>query len=574
MKQSQLFSMTYREAPADAEAASHQLLLKAGYIRQLAAGVYSYLPLGWRVLRKLDQIIREEMDQAGAQEMLMPAMQPIELWEQSGRSSVYGPELIRLQDRHDREFALGPTHEEVVTALVRNEVNSYRKLPFTLYQIQTKFRDERRPRFGLLRCREFLMKDAYSFDADWEGLDRSYASMYEAYIRIFNRVGLNYRAVEADAGSIGGEGGTHEFMALADIGEDTIVSCTHCDYAANIEKAESVSGLSALDGSVESSAKPEPEIFHTPGIRTIEQLVRSLNVPSSRLLKTMIYQAGDEVVAVLIRGDHEVNEIKLTNYLGSETAVIADADTVERVTGAPSGFAGPIGLAVKVLVDYSVANDENDWIAGANRKDYHIRHIQSGRDFPIEHAGDFRNVVEGDVCPKCAEGTLNLSKGIEIGHVFKLGTKYSEKLNASFADQAGLTRNIIMGCYGIGVSRLMSAIVEQNHDKEGMKWPIAIAPFQVHVVPVSAQDPFQSELANQLYERLRLSGIETLLDDREERAGVKFKDSDLMGIPIRIVVGKLANQGLVELKLREDGDNETVNIEDVYVKVKDWIGNR
>ncbi|TFE31575.1 proline--tRNA ligase [Cohnella luojiensis] len=568
MRQSTLFALTFREAPSDAEAISHQLLLKAGYIRQLAAGVYAYLPLGWRVLRKLEQIIREEMDQAGAQELLMPAMQPIELWKESGRYSVYGPELIRLQDRHEREFALGPTHEEVVTTLVRNEINSYRKLSFTLYQIQTKFRDERRPRYGLLRSREFLMKDAYSFDADWEGLDRSYRNMFEAYRRIFDRCGLNYRAVEADAGSIGGEGGTHEFMALADVGEDTVVCCSECDYAANVEMAEAGSALTAFDNS--SASCPMPEEFHTPDLRTIDQLVQSLNLERSRLMKTMIYQVDDKVVAVLVRGDHEVNEIKIKNYMHAETVVIADADTVERVTGAPSGFAGPAGLSVTLLVDYSIAN-QDDWIAGANRRDHHVRHIRPGRDFSIAHIGDFRNIVEGDSCPRCANGSIQLFKGIEIGHVFKLGTKYSKILNASYLDQEGQSKSMIMGCYGIGVSRLLSAIVEQNHDEEGIKWPTSIAPFHVHIIPISTNDPLQAEIAERLYERFRHSGIEALMDDRQERAGVKFKDSDLMGIPVRIVIGKLANQGLVELKQREHDENETVKIEDVYVKVKDWI---
>jgi prolyl-tRNA synthetase len=521
MRQKTLFVQTYREAPSEAEVISHQLMLRAGYIRQLAAGIYAYLPLGLRVLRKLEQIIRKEMDRAGAQELLMPAMQPIELWKQSGRDSLYGPELIRLHDRHDREFALGPTHEEVVTTLVRSEINSHRKLPITLYQIQTKYRDERRPRYGLLRGREFLMKDAYSFDMDWEGLDRSYWKMFEAYKRIFNRSGLNYRAVEADAGSIGGEGGTHEFMALADIGEDTIVSCTHCDYAANVEKAESGTAI---------NQQPESQI--TPSI------------------KTMIYKVDGNLVAVLVRGDHEVNEIKIKNALNAEFIEIADAETVKQTTGVPFGSTEPIGLTVPILVDLAIVN---------------YNQMRT-------HTGDFRNAMEGDGCPRCNDGSLQFYKGIEIGHVFKLGTKYSEKLKATFLDQTGKEQFLIMGCYGIGVSRILSAIVEQNNDEFGMKWPMAVAPFQVHIIPVSVNDELQMRIAEQLYDRLLSSGFEVLIDDRDERPGVKFKDSDLIGIPIRIVVGKQAGQGYVEFKQRELEEKETIKIEDVFDKVKVIVG--
>ncbi|MCD9023155.1 proline--tRNA ligase [Cohnella silvisoli] len=568
MRQSKLFALTFREAPSGAEAISHQLLLRAGYIRQIAAGIYAYLPLGWRVLRKVERIIREEMDKTEAQELLMPAMQPTELWKESGRYAVYGPELIRLQDRHEREFALGPTHEEVVTTLARNEMNSYRKLPITLYQIQTKFRDERRPRFGLLRGREFLMKDAYSFDMDWKGLDQSYKSMYEAYHHIFDRCGLNYRAVEADAGSIGGEGGTHEFMALTDIGEDTIVSCTQCEYAANVEKAES--GSEPVSKQDQTSPYVLPEKFHTPDIRTIDQLVQSLKLDPTHFLKTMIYKVDSKFVAVLVRGDHEVNEIKIKNYLNADTVDIADAESVEQITGAPTGFAGPVGLSLPLLVDRSITNNMN-WIVGANERDYHIRNVSPGRDFPIDHVGDFRNVAEGDCCPRCANGSLQFFRGIEIGHVFKLGTKYSERLHARFLDQEGNEKPMIMGCYGIGVSRLLSAIVEQNHDEEGIKWPTSIAPFHVHIIPISINDQVQMETAERLYQRFRSSGIEALIDDREERAGVKFKDSDLMGIPIRIVIGKQASQGYVELKQRTLDDKESMKVEDVHDKVKELI---
>lgn len=570
MRQSSLFANTYREAPSEAEAISHQLLLRAGYIRQIAAGIYAYLPLGWRVLYKIEQIIRREMDKAGAQQLLMPAMQPAELWKESGRYSVYGPELVRFQDRHEREFTLGPTHEEVITALARNEINSYRKLSVTMYQIQTKFRDEKRPRYGLLRSREFLMKDAYSFDADWDGLNRSYKKIYEAYRRIFDRCGLIYRAVEADAGSIGGEGSTHEFMALAGIGEDTIVSCTHCDYAANVEKAEVRSATANKENRIPNHELPEK--FYTPNIRTIDQLVQSLTLERSQLMKTMIYQVDDKVVAVLIRGDYEVNELKVKNYLRAHQIAIADADTVERTTGAPSGFAGPVGLSVMTLVDHSIAAGD-DWIAGANEQDHHMQHVYPDRDFPITHVGDFRNVSEGDSCPRCDDGEIRFSRGIEIGHVFKLGTKYSESFQATYLNQEGQEQPMIMGCYGIGVSRLLAAVVEQFNDSDGIKWPVNIAPFHVHIIPVSINDDVQMKIAEEIYERFLQSEIEALLDDREERAGVKFKDSDLMGIPLRIVIGKQACEGLVELKHRNHEEKQTVKIEEVYVKVVEVISH-
>ena len=568
MRQSRLFAQTYREAPAEADAVSHRLLLRAGFIRQLAAGVYAYLPLGRRVLRRLEGIVREEMDRAGAQELLMPAMQPAELWQASGRYSAYGPELMRLSDRHGREFALGPTHEEVVTALAREEIHSYRKLPATVYQIQTKFRDERRPRFGLMRGREFVMKDAYSFDVDLAGLDQSYAAMYAAYERIFSRGGLNVRAVEADAGTIGGEGGTHEFVALADIGEDTIVSCSHCGYAANLEKAEA--GGIAEAGETKRGSKPTPERIYTPNVRTIEELAMFLNEPPSALLKTMIYEADGAIVAVLVRGDREVNETKLRARLRAAELTIADADAVARVTGAPTGFAGPLGLNVPIYVDREIADGEG-WIAGANERDYHVRGAKPGRDFSVEETGDFRNAAEGEGCPRCEEGTYRFHRGIEVGHVFKLGTKYSEPLNATYLDKEGRNRPLTMGCYGIGVSRMLAAAVEQHHDEAGIVWPSAIAPFRVHIVPVSMQDDAQRELAESLYERFLAAGIDALLDDRDERAGVKFKDSDLIGIPIRIVVGKRAAASEVELKLRDRPDSMALTVEEAYKAVRDTM---
>jgi prolyl-tRNA synthetase, family II len=562
MRQSSLFVNTLRDAPSEAEAASHQLLLRGGFIRQLAAGVYSYLPLGWRVLRKIESIVREELERAGAQELLMPALQPAELWRQSGRYSVYGPELIRLKDRHDREFALGPTHEEVIASLVKNEIGSYRKLPVTLFQIQTKFRDERRPRFGLLRGREFLMKDAYSFDTSWEGLDRSYKAMYKAYARIFERCGLNFKPVEADAGAIGGEGGTHEFMALAEIGEDTIATCGACDYSANLEKAKAGPEEAASPEADEESAQP----IHTPGARTIEEVARFLQIEPKDIIKTLIYLADNRPVAVLLRGDHEANEVKLKNVLGVEELALADAATTAAVTGAPTGFVGPIGLQIPILADSGVLG-MGSGTAGANKADYHCRNVVPGRDFSVERTGDFRNAKEGDRCPHCEAGTLQFHKGIELGHVFKLGTKYSEALNARFLDSNGREQTMIMGCYGIGLSRVMAAVAEQKRDERGLIWPLALAPFQAHIIPVSSKNETQMRTAEELYGRLRSLGIEAILDDREERAGVKFNDSDLFGIPVRIVVGKDAENGRVEFIERGIGESEVIAAEEAVSRI-------
>lgn len=573
MRQSTLFHNTLRESPSDAEVVSHQLMLRAGFIRQLAAGIYTYMPLGRRVLRKAEQIVREEMDRAGAQELLMPAMQPAELWKESGRYSQYGPELIRLSDRHDREFALGPTHEEVITSLVSNEINSYRRLPVTLYQIQTKFRDERRPRFGLLRGREFLMKDAYSFDTDWEGLDRSYWNMFHAYQRIFTRLGINFRAVEADAGTIGGEGGTHEFMALADIGEDTIAACTCCDYAANLEKAES-GAIDVADGQMISVDEKEVEKFYTPEVRTIEQLVQALQISPMDIIKTVVFIADDKVVdkvvAVAVRGDHEINEIKVKNYLGAQDIVIADSEALAKISGVTVGFIGPLDLPFPVLVDHTVAHMTSG-IAGANELNHHIRHLHPKRDLVLTHVGDFRNVTEGEKCPRCEEGIFKFYRGIEIGHVFKLGTKYSEQLGANFLDPSGKEQTMIMGCYGIGVSRILSAVIEQNHDDNGITWPTTLAPFQVHLIPISIKDDKQTELAQKLYHRLLENGIEVLMDDRDERPGVKFKDSDLIGIPIRIIVGKDAEQEHVEFTLRKHNKKESLHVDDAVARIIELV---
>ncbi|XEC94275.1 proline--tRNA ligase [Paenibacillus tarimensis] len=566
MRQHNLFIPTLREAPAEAEATSHHYLLRAGFIRQIAAGIYGYLPLGLRVLQKISAVVREEMERIGAQELLLPAMQPADLWQQSGRYDVYGQELIRLQDRNGREFALGPTHEEVITTLVRNEISSYRRLPLTLYQIQTKFRDERRPRFGLLRGREFLMKDAYSFDVDWQGLDRTYRSMYDAYNRIFERCGLRFRAVEADAGSIGGEGETHEFMVLADIGEDTVVTCAGCQYAANLEKAEA--GLSESSGEAAAERSAAYEKFHTPNVSTIEQLAAFTGLPERHFAKTLIFAADGRTIAVLVRGDHEVNELKLQQALGAEKLELADAAATQAATGAPVGFAGPVGLAVPLYVDREAAAMEAV-ITGANEQDYHLRHVVPGRDFELERVGDYRNVLEGDNCPRCS-GKLLFYRGIEVGHVFKLGTKYSEKLGACFIDETGKERPMIMGCYGIGISRLLSAVVEQHHDGQGIVWPASLAPFQVHLIVVSVKDERQMQLSERLYRQLREAGAQVMLDDRDERPGVKFKDADLIGIPVRITIGKLAGEGMVEYKVRDSLEQLTLSAEEAVARVYEF----
>lgn len=546
MRQSQLLMTTMRDVPSEAEALSHQWMLRGGYIRQTAAGIYSYLPLGWRVLRKIEAIIRQEMDAAGGQELLMPAVQPAELWKESGRYDVYGAELIRLHDRHDREFVLGPTHEEVITSIVRQEISSYRKLPVNLYQIQSKYRDERRPRFGLLRGREFLMKDAYSFDRDWEGLNASYRNMYDTYERIFSRCGLMFRAVEADAGAIGGQGETHEFMALADIGEDTVVSCSDCRYAANLERAESASPgeLAAMRDSVKTGGSSAMERIFTPGVKSIQELTDFLQVGAEQLMKTLIYRVDGELVAVLVRGDREANETKVKSYLGAEAAEMASAEEVKQATGAPVGFAGPVGLQLKIMVDHEVAAMA-EGITGANQEDTHLKGVRPGLDFSVEYVGDFRNVAEGEPCPRCG-APLQFHRGIELGHVFKLGTKYSDAMNGKYLDADGREKPLIMGCYGIGVSRVMAAIAEQRISDGRLVWPMSVAPFKVHIIPVAVKDETQMQLAEHIYRELSGAGLEPLLDDRDERAGVKFKDADLAGAPLRIIVGRGAASGEVE----------------------------
>ncbi len=565
MKASELFFPTLREVPSEAEIVSHQLLLRAGFIRKTTAGVYSYLPLGYRVLKKIMNIIREEMDRAGGQEIMMPIIQPSELWQESGRWDVYGDEMFRLSDRHSRHFALGPTHEEIITTLVDADVHSYRSLPLLLYQMQNKYRDEIRPRFGLMRGREFVMKDLYSFDVDDKRLDISYRKMHDAYKRIYERMALKYRVVEADSGAIGGNE-SHEFMVLADNGESAIVFCDNCDYAANVEKA--VCSVDKEDESFEEML--ELEKIHTPGLKTIQDLEDKFNFAKEKQIKTLMYVADEELVAAVLRGDRELNEIKLKNILGCNQLFMADDGMVRRQCGASFGSLGPIGMDIKVLVDLEVGKMRN-FSCGANVDDYHYKNVNMGRDFVPEAIVDLRNAVEGDKCPSC-DGSLKLIRGIEVGHIFKLGTKYSQAMNASFLDQNGEKKPMVMGCYGIGVSRTMAAAIEQNYDDNGIIWPRPIAPYHAIVVPVNIKKVDQMSAAKAIYDKLVSEGIETIFDDRDERAGVKFKDADLTGIPLRITIGpKSLKQDKVELKKRWEEGFDLVDIDNVVDVVKEIV---
>ncbi|QQE80833.1 proline--tRNA ligase [Alicyclobacillus sp. SO9] len=556
MRQSQLFLNTLREVPAEADVASHQLMLRAGLVRQLTAGVYSYLPLGYRVLNKVESIVREEINETGAQEVLLPTIQPEDLWIRSGRTYDYGDDMFRFKDRHDRASILGPTHEEVVTMLVHNEVKSYRQLPQVLYQIQTKFRDEARPRAGLLRGREFRMKDAYSFETDVEALDKTYRAMYDAYCRIFERIGVKYKAVEADAGAIGGKGGTHEFMVLSDAGEDTIAVCTSCEYAANLEKA-STNPLPVPDTTTELS----PETVPTPGTKSIEDLTSYLGAEPAQIIKVVVYEADGQAVAVCLRGDHQVNEVKLKNVLGASHVELASAQVVLEKTGCQVGFVPPT-VDIPVLFDRDIVT-VTDGVMASREQDTHDIHVVPGRDFEVKRVEDLRDVADGDTCMYC-KAPLKFQRGIEVGHVFKLGDKYSKAFNATYLDEAGKAQTILMGCYGLGTSRLLPAIIEQCHDDEGIIWPIAVAPFHVHIIPVSVKDEEQMGTASDLYRRLTAAGIEVLLDDRNERPGVKFKDSDLLGLPVRLTVGRKIVDGQVELKTRKNGQVDVLSVEEAY----------
>ena len=546
MKTSQLLIPTLREDPGEAETVSHRLMLRAGLIRKTAAGIYTYLPLGLRVIRKIEQIIREEMNRAGAQELLMPIASPAELWKETGRWEYYGKELLRFKDRHERDFCLGPTHEEVITDLFRREVRSYRQLPLNFYQIQTKFRDEIRPRFGLMRGREFIMKDAYSFDADDAGARISYQKMYDAYARIFTRCGLTFRAVEADTGLIGGDV-SHEFMVLAETGEATVVYSDQGSYAANLERAE-VLPPSNID---DEPLRPLTPVT-TPQCRTVEEVTTFLRISSKQLVKTLLYRADKDLIAVLIRGDHDLNEVKLARLLRVTEVQLADPDTVSRLTSAPVGFAGPIGLTgIPILADHAVRTMRNV-VVGANRADTHYVDANWDRDFTVDQFADLRNAQAGDPSPR-GPGFLTLAKGIEVGQVFLLGTKYSKSMNATILDDQGKERLAIMGCYGIGVGRTAAAAIEQHHDDKGIIWPLPIAPFHIHLLPVS-QSAKTADAVARLYTDLLAEGFEVLWDDRDDRAGVKFNDADLIGAPFQIVIGdKGLADGVVELKVRRSG---------------------
>ncbi|MBE5674933.1 proline--tRNA ligase [Staphylococcus sp. SS87] len=565
MKQSKVFIPTMRDVPSEAEAQSHRLLLKSGLIKQSTSGIYSYLPLATRVLNNITAIVRQEMERIDSVEILMPALQQAELWEESGRWGAYGPELMRLQDRHGRQFALGPTHEELVTSLVRNELKSYKQLPMTLFQIQSKFRDEKRPRFGLLRGREFIMKDAYSFHADEASLDQTYQDMYHAYSRIFERVGINARPVVADSGAIGGSH-THEFMALSAIGEDTIVYSKESDYAANIEKAEVV-----YEPNHKHTTEQALEKIETPNVKTAQELADFLGRSVDEIVKTMIFKVDGEYIMVLVRGHHEINDIKLKSYFETDNVELATQDEIVNLVGANPGSLGPvIDKEIKIYADNFV-QDLNNLVVGANEDGYHLINVNVGRDFNVDEYGDFRFILEGEKLSD-GSGVAHFAEGIEVGQVFKLGTKYSESMNATFLDNQGKAQPLIMGCYGIGISRTLSAIVEQNHDDNGIIWPKSVSPFDVHLISINPKKDDQRELADQLYAKFN-EKFDVLYDDRQERAGVKFNDADLIGLPLRIVVGKRASEGIVEVKERLTGDSEEVHIDDLMTVISNKYDN-
>ena len=560
MRVSKLYAPTLREVPAEAEVVSHQLMLRAGFMRKAAGGIYTYLPLAWRVLKKIERIVREEMDAKGSQELLMPIVQPAEIWQESGRWDVYGAEMFRLQDRHNRCFCLGPTHEEMVTTLIRGDVRSYRQLPLSVYQIQNKYRDERRPRFGLMRGREFIMKDAYSFDRDEAGLDKSYQDMYDAYTNIFTRCGLNFRPVEADSGAIGGSG-SHEFMVIADSGEAEIVFCTSCDYAANVEKAE----LFPLEAEEEAMLTKEEVV--TPDCKTIADVCAYLKLPVDHSVKAVAYNSEKGLILCFVRGDHEVNEIKVINTCGVIDLEMATEEQL-AAAGTVGGYMGPVGIDNKkviVVVDATVMKMHNV-CCGANKEGYHFINVNPGRDFTPTYVADIRLIQEGDPCPHCG-GEVSKARGIEVGQVFKLFTKYSSALKATYLDENGKEQPMVMGCYGVGVSRTMAAAIEQNYDDNGIIWPIEVAPYHVLVVPVNTKDEASAAKAEEIYMQLKKVGLETVIDDRNERPGVKFKDADLIGYPLRVVVGpKTLTEGNLEVKIRKTGEIRYLPLDGDYVQ--------
>ena len=556
MRVSKLFMATQREIPADAEIPSHQLMLRAGLIRKVASGIYSFMPLGYRTYRKVEAVIREEMDKAGAQELIMPALLPAEVYQESGRWEKFGPEMFRLSDRGGRSFCLGPTHEEPFTEAVRDTISSYKQLPVTLYQIQHKYRDEKRPRFGIMRGREFVMKDAYSFDVDEAGLSESYDTMYKAYRAIFDRLGLDYTVVDADSGAMGGSG-SQEFMVKSEVGEDGICYCDECGYAANEEKAGCVTPAQ------DTAEMLDIEKIHTPDVKTIDDLVGYMNCGADKFVKTILYNIDGKIVAAMCRGDRDINETKLANLYDATEMELAAFVDVERVTGAKVGFAGPVGLKEKIdiVVDSEVSVMRN-FVVGADETDYHLKNVNIGRDFEATTIADIRNAVEGDICPKCGKGKMKMARGVEVGHIFKLGTKYSKALNCVYLDKDGKSNLVVMGCYGIGVGRTLAAIIEQHHDDNGIIWPISLAPYHVIITVMKPDDETQAKVADQIYEELGRRGVEVVMDDRKERPGVKFKDADLLGIPIRITVGRGAADGMIEYKMRRDADRTDMTIEE------------
>lgn len=566
MRMTNLLVPTLREVPAEAEIKSHQLMLRAGYIRKIAAGIYSYLPLGMRTLKKVETIVREEMDRAGAQELLMPALLPAEVYQESGRWDVFGDSMFKLKDRGKRDFCLGPTHEEPFTNLCISEVRSYKEYPLTLYQIQTKYRDEGRPRFGLIRSREFIMKDAYSFDLDEIGLDTSYKKMYNAYCRIFERLGLDFTIVDADSGAMGGSG-SQEFMVKSPVGEDGIAYCETCGYAANYEKAAAIPTEKDF---------PEGELplekIKTPDVHTIDELVSFMGSKPYVFAKTIIYKADDKYIAAMVRGDREINEVKLKNLVGCiDDLELVEPSAVREITKAQVGFAGPIGLSIPVYADLEVQKMRN-FIVGANETDYHYKNVNIGRDFEPTTFADIRVIEEGDACPVCGK-PIKTAQGIEVGHIFKLGKKYSEALGLTYQSETGEAKTVVMGCYGIGVTRCISAAIEQGNDENGIILPVSIAPFEVSVIPVNAKDDEQMALAEKIYNKLLSEGVEALIDDRQERAGVKFKDADLIGIPVRIVVGKKCQEGIVEYKLRTEEEAVQMTTEEAILSTVEYISH-
>lgn len=566
MRMSNLLMPTLREVPSEAEIMSHKLMLRSGMIRKLAAGIYSFLPLGLRSLHKIENIVREEMDRAGAQELLMSALLPAEAYQASGRWEIFGPSMFKLKDRYNRDFCLGPTHEELFTQTVIDNVKSYKEYPMTLYQIQTKYRDEGRPRFGILRTREFIMKDAYSFDTSDEGLDKSYKAMYEAYCRIFTRLGLDFTIVDADSGAMGGSG-SQEFMVKSPVGEDGIAYCDACGYAANYEKCECiVAEKPQIEGDLDM------EKVHTPNAHTIEELVKFLGMEPYNFAKTIIYKADDKYIAAMVRGDREINEVKLKNLVGcTDDLELAEPHIVRELTHAEVGFAGPIGLEIPVYVDKEVTFMKN-FVVGANETDMHYKNVNLGKDFEADHIADIRIVEEGDVCPKCGQ-PIKTAQGIEVGHIFKLGTKYSKALGLTYLDENGKSQTVTMGCYGIGVTRCIAGVIEQNYDEHGIIWPVSCAPFEALVLAANYKNKEQTKAAEEIYDALKKNGIDVIIDDRKERTGVKFKDADLIGIPVRITAGKKISEGIVEYKERRNGEVIEMTVDEAVKKVIEFVNN-